>query len=258
MIKFTLREIYHIIIGVLILGFVFGFNDGQQTFVLGYWLLNLLLTTILAAIVLLIHVLGHKISASQYHILAIFQLWSFKRYWITRSSSFPLNFSMGVRRITLNNFYLGPVITLLVTLFSKGNLFFIPLEAYLIKAEKFRRFGHDFLTITHYENARIAFSGILANILASVILQIFNSNGIFDKLIFMNLMFVMYCVLPLPHLDGIKIFIGSKPLFVFGYTLSLFSLLFLQSLNPFYSLMLILLTSFLLVLVYLYLRVYRR
>jgi hypothetical protein len=257
MLKFTPTEIKHLIIGILIMGFVFGFNDGRETFVLGYWLLNILRYIILAAIVILVHTMGHKIIASRYNIFTTFQILGFKRYWITKSAGFPRDINIGIKKFTIKNFYIGPVITLLVTIFSNGKLFFVPLEMYLMKTKKIRRVGYEFTAVTHYENAKIAFSGILANVVLSMILQIFNTTGIFDKLIFMNLVFAMYCILPLPHLDGIKIFMGSKPLYLFSFFLVLFSLLFLKSLFPIYSLFLILAASILSAIAYIYLRVYR-
>jgi len=257
MLKFTVTEIKHLIVGILILGFVFGFNDGRESFVLNYWLLNLLRFVILAAIVILVHVAGHKIMAAKYNIFAVFQIWGLKRYWLTKSQRFPIHIHMGLKTFTIQNFYIGPLAALLIAIFSNGKLFFVPLESYLIRTDKLKRIGYEFTTVTHYENAKIAFFGIFASVFASLILQIFNSSGIFDKLIFMNLVFAMYCVLPLPHLDGIKIFAGSKPLYVFSFSLALFSLLFLQSLSPVYSLALIVLASALAVMAYIYLGVYK-
>ena len=61
---FTKKEIVHLAISVVVLAFVFGFDDGQSIFVFSYWITNLFRILLLVAVSILLRELFIKLTAN--------------------------------------------------------------------------------------------------------------------------------------------------------------------------------------------------
>ena len=55
-IQFTTKEISAVVISALVLGFVFGFDDGREVFEFSLWFSNFWLMTVLALVSLIIYI----------------------------------------------------------------------------------------------------------------------------------------------------------------------------------------------------------
>lgn len=226
-------QIKDFIITILVVTFVFAFDDKQPAFQLGPWLTNFLQVSIGVAIVVLIHYFGHKWAARRYSTDVVHRVWSIRRYGIHEKAHFPAKIDfLRITAIPIHSFPLGSVLAVVVSFLSNGRFFFIPVESIDIGGEEHRRMGRWRLKILEKEIARIAFAGPAANMLFAFILQAFNQSGIFKDIIFISCLYALYHMIPWSQLDGAKIFFGSIYLYVFGLAFLLLSFLLLMLLSP--------------------------
>lgn len=246
-------EIKDFIISVIILGFVFGFDDGREAFQLTPWLINFIKICLLSTIALLIHHLSQRIIAKKFGCQTEHEIWRVKQYGFSSKSHFPITLHLGFTRFILNSFPLGILLPILVTFLSNGQLFFAATGVCLISVNKAYRIGKKYTRLTNYETAKITLSGPLANILFAIILKIFSGfNPMFDQLILINSMLAISNMIPFPHLDGGSIYFGSRPLFVFSFVFILGCVILLQYLSIISTLFLSLLIAIILVIAYFY------
>lgn len=248
---FRKPEIKDLIISILILGFVFGFDDGKKTFELTPWLLNFIKICLLSTIALLVHHLSQKITAKKFGCQTKHEIWRIKHYWFGAKSHFPITLHFGFTKIILNSFPLGIFLPIIITFLSDGQLFFAATAMCLISVNKAHRIGRKYIRLTNYETAKITLAGPLANILLAIILKIFSGfNPIFDQLILINSMLAISNMIPLPHLDGGSIYFGSRPLFAFSFAFIFGCVILLNHLTIISTLILSMLIAIILVALY--------
>ncbi len=214
------------ILTILIVTFVFAFDDKQTTFQINYWLLNFLRVGIGVSIVVLVHYLGHKIVAKHYGAQITHQFWSIKRFGFPKKAKFS-NLKKGINSIPL-----GGILAVIITFLSNGKLFFFPVESIEVKAKEYKRLGRNKLKILEKEVARIAFAGPTANIFFAFILQSFNEYGGFNQIILTSCLYAVYSMIPWSQLDGAKIFFGSLNLYIFALSFVLLSFFLLMIIPP--------------------------
>lgn len=205
---------------IIVVTFVFAFDDKQATFQLGYWLRNFLQVAIGVTLVVLVHYFGHKWSARRYGTDVVHKIWSVKRYGLATKA----HFRVGIP--------LGSIFAVIISFLSNGKFFFTAVEAFDIKGEEYSRIGRWRLKVLEREVARIAFMGPLFNIIFAFLLQSFNKSGMFDQLILISCLYALYHMIPWSQLDGAKIFFGSLYLYIFGLAFLLFSFLLVMLLPP--------------------------
>ena len=228
------KEILSLLITILTLTFVFGFNDNQAVFVPLYWFKNLIRMFLIAGATVLIHDLAHKLIASRYGGKAEHKVWGIKRYGFSKRSELPVKFSKT--KIPINSIPLGTIFAALVTFASRGLFYFTAIESYELTEDRKKRVGRRFPHITEFENSLIAFAGPLASMLFALVLQIFNSSGIFDIFITMNITYSLYHMIPISSLDGCKILFGGKYFYVFASAILVIMALIMKSLTAFQAL----------------------
>lgn len=214
--EYTRREIGYLITVILVLAFVFGFNDGKDTFDLAYWLAHFFKILLIVAISIFIHDFAHDLMAKKYGFISEYRVWGIKRFGFM-SQSFPKTINLFGRQVTIQSFPLGIVIALAVMLLSNGKAFFSAVSSYGLVIKKTHRLGRQFIEVTDFEEAKIAVAGPIACILLVVVLKMFNGSGAFDEMILINSWMAFWDMIPLPGLDGAKVFYGSKPLYVFSF-----------------------------------------
>ncbi|MBI5872126.1 hypothetical protein HZB88_03500 [archaeon] len=254
---FRKQEIKPLLIALFVVTLAFAFDDKSETFRWGYWLLNFIKILILVAIAFLVHEMAHKWYAGKLGFSTVFDLWNVKRFSWRLSPTFPRTFHFGRKAYTIHSIPLGIVLSLIITFFSNGALFFIPVSVYRLVIEKASRIGKRFYQITEYEEARIAMMGPLANILLALILKILNFNGIFDDAILINGLYGLYNMIPLAALDGSKILYGSRLLYVFGAAFILLAFVLLLIANALTALIASLIFAVIAAAVYYYFMMYR-
>src|SRR3989338_11367712 len=88
---FNKKEIFSLIIALIILTFVFGFNDKSEVFVFTNWLSHFLYVFFVVLIVLFVKELGHKVFALWRDCDVKFEIWSIKSLWFSKASELSLN-----------------------------------------------------------------------------------------------------------------------------------------------------------------------
>jgi len=238
------KEIKHILIAVLILTFVFGFNDRQSSFVFSYWIKNLITVALMVTITILVHNLAHKLTAKRFGGKTEFRVWSMRRYGFARDAKLPLYLDfLRLKIIPIKVFPLGPIIAVLAALFSKGRLYLPLVESFEIEQERHKRIGRKFPNITEYEHSLIALAGPISNILFALILQTVNSSGIFDFFITINVLYALVHLIPFSNLDGTKILFGTKYLYLFIALSTLIIFLVIKALTSLQSLSIAIIVS---------------
>ncbi len=209
---FDKKELNLIILSILLLSFAFGFNDGQQDFVLSYWISHLILVIILVTISILIIELAIRNIAKMYDCSIEYKLWGIKRFFLGRILGFYIDTTLK-RKIPL-----GIILCTLGAFISKGAFIFALIQNHLIKenaqVRSLRRSQH----VSELETA-IIYSVVpltaLFLVCVAKILQI-------DTLALINSYFAIFFIIPFPSSDAIRFLFSAKffYLFIFMFVLT--------------------------------------
>lgn len=202
---FNQQEISGLAIAIIITAFIFSFRDwGAETFDARVGLYHLFLIIIIAAISFLFRFSCQKIYALGQGYKAEFKVW-----WV------------------------GLAITLLLAFVSLGKL---PLvlagtvtTAFMVKA----RLGEFRYGFSYWNNAIIALWGILGNLIMALLFAVgsyFMPESYFlSKGVLLNIIMALGALLPLPQLEGLTIFFGSRQLYFLSLLIVLVSMALLLS-----------------------------
>ncbi len=227
------HQIRDFITTILVVTFVFAFDDKQATFELGYWLTNFLQVAVGVTLVVLVHYFGHKWAARRYGTDVVHKVWGIRRYGLHARAHFPIKIHLwDITVIPMNSFPLGSVLAVIISFLSNGGFFFTAVESFDIKSDEYTRLGRWRLKVLEREIARIAFAGPAFNIIFAFILKSFNTSEMFNQLILISCLYALYHMVPWSQLDGAKIFFGSIYLYVFGLAFLLLSFLLIMLLPP--------------------------
>lgn len=192
---FSPHEFTGLAIATLITGFIFSFRDwGGEQFDAFTGLQHLFLVFIIAALSLFFRTACQKIYALDEGYKADYNPW-----WMGMGISLVLGFlSFG---------YL-PLILI-------GNMS----AAFMIR-QRLGEFRHAF---NYWHNAMISYWGMLGNLIMAILFSIgayfAPESYFFSKGIILNLVMAACSLLPLPQLDGLSIFWGSRKIYVLGILL---------------------------------------
>jgi Zn-dependent protease len=197
--SFNRKELISFAVATVLLAFIFGFDDGRATFSFAPWFGNYILVLILVFIALFFRVAIQKMVALAYGINAQFKMWSY-------------GLAIGAALILLSN---GKLILLL-----PGSIMFVHLTS--------ERLGQFRYGLNYGDCGRIAALGSVANMVLGMftkqMMRMLNfSSPVLDKLIYINFLLALFMMLPIPPMDGITSFFGSRMTYVvifgliFGY-----------------------------------------
>src|SRR3989338_2176599 len=193
--RYSHHELAGLTIAILITGFVFSFRDwGGEQFDAFLGLQHLFAVFIIAAFSLFFRTACQKIYALDEGYKAEFRPW-----WMGMGISLVLGFlSFG---------YLPLVLI--------GNMS----AAFMIR-QRLGEFRHAF---SYWHNAMISYWGMLGNLIMAILFSIgayfVPGSYFFNKGIMVNLIMAACSLLPLPQLDGLAIFWGSRKIYVLGILL---------------------------------------
>ncbi len=209
-IKFSSIEKKHIIIITIILSFVFSFREwGAEKFSLNAGLLNWLQYLIAVAIILIIKQAAHKIIAEKQGASSELRIWSIKRYGLGKSKQFPVSF-LGYK---IESLPLGLILSIILSFLSNGIIRFAAVASSEMKEEA--RMHKKFKNLTHTEIALNSLIGLSLTLLLAILFQTLTFSGInLDKLTTVAYTITLYSLIPLSGLDGAKILLGSKMLYL--------------------------------------------
>ena len=224
---FTKREILSLCSSILILGFVFGFDDGQETLKFGYWVLNLFKSLIFVTIVFVLYLSAQKLQARHFGADCTYKIWSLQRFGFNVRHKIPFKIPIGI------------ILSLFFVFISKGKLTFTAIGEKEINSNI--KTGRKRIDITEFEESLIILAGPLMNVLLIMVANIISnvSNINLDLFVNINFYFALFNLLPLPGLDGMKLFFGSRSLYIFGVLFVILSMFLIN-----YNLILGLIASF--------------
>lgn len=251
---FTKKEIKALLISILIVALAFGFDDKKPSFDAGYWFANLFRMFMVVAIAFLMKEFVRKLVAKTQGFDTEYGLWNVKRYRLKPEPA-VVNF-LGKSWI-IKSIPAGAILSVLVTLVSKGKLFFVAIGSYDLIIKKSSRFGKKTFHITDYDEAKIAVVGPLVNVALMIIFQFFNSRGTFDNFVYINGMIAAFHMIPISSLDGAKIFFGSKIMYMFTLAFVLGTVLLIKVLAPAITLALAGIFAIIFASIYYYYRIYK-
>ncbi len=220
MVKFSSSEIQVIIIASVVLGVVFGYDDGQEIFQMSYWLTNLVLMTFFAFFSFIVYAVSHKMRAKRSGSEATMEIWSLSRF------SFKPE---GVLKGPIKKIPVGIIIPFILMILTKGALKFAAITSTQTKTISSKRIGKEFRYTTEFEEAQIALAGpLMALIVAFIAKALTPLIPGMEHLMMMNLYIALFNMIPLPKVDGLRVYFGSPFLFSFFLALIIVSFFFLR------------------------------
>jgi len=186
------KEIGVILLAGIIIGYLYSFLEFT-------WMKWLFMSSLGIAIVA-VHSFGQKIAARMLDSSTETSLWTMEQFGFKSNRKFTRSFPAGI---------FLPVFFIVATL---GRLKFTAITTFEALALPRLR---SFSKITERQLAMIALSGAIANVLVGFASFLMGYNDF----AMMNLYFAFFNLFPLSSLDGMKIFFGSRLLWVFSFSL---------------------------------------
>src|SRR3989338_670042 len=189
---FTPLEIRSIIIAILIIVFVFSFKEWGygDAFDVPLGLFNFFNAILIVALSFLVHI-------------------SIQRIW-SLGTGYRLEWKMWT---------VGLLFSLIMAFLTNGAVWLIIPGGFIVHHMAGHRLGWFRYDINYWALGLIAFAGPLANILLAIVfksLSGFVSNALIQKVIIFNIMYAVFSMVPIPPLDGSKVYFGARMLYAFG------------------------------------------
>ncbi|HLD02298.1 MAG TPA: hypothetical protein VJC07_01195 [Candidatus Nanoarchaeia archaeon] len=187
----TTKEKIDFLIVVAVLGFVFGFDDGSKTFDFGIWISNIVMMIVFAAIAVLVNQFGHWFVASRYGCDIVFGLWITHRYNIRKSAKLRRGFPIGI------------LLSLILTLFSSGQVPFGAIWTNKVEPSRKSRFGRKYISMSDLELARIHAAGPIVLVVFALLLKpLVDIFPEMKSLAFVCMALAVATLIPFPMLAG--------------------------------------------------------
>ncbi len=190
--KFTQSELRGLIIAILIIAFVFSYDDWGpgNTFVLSIGIYNFFNAILIVALSILVHDAGQRIWALAIGYRLEFKMWSF-----------------------------GLGTAIVAALLTKGSLPLVIPAGFMLHHLAGHRLGFFRYGINYFGQAMVALAGPLSTLMLIILLKVlsvFSPNPLIQKAIIFNVIYSITCLIPIPPLDGSKIYFGSRMLYAFA------------------------------------------
>ncbi len=243
---FTKKETKDLTIAILILGLIFSFNEwGIKTFELLIGIKNLLRAIILSAIILLTQTFTEKMAGKKIGIDIFYSLWK-------------ISPPQRIKHFFNKKIYLGIIISILFSIIIKGKAVLPIVGGFSTQESQTKRIGRRFTRIKEFELAEIAFLGIIANLIFVILfkLLIYTNLPFFQKGMYIATTLTIINLLPIPPLNGSKIFFGSRAFYVLTLVFIVSSVIFLYTFSIITSIILAVIMALVLSVLYFYHREY--
>jgi hypothetical protein len=210
------REIIWILMGIFLMTLLLTFQNNtlQLSKALNYFFISFLIITV--------SILFKKITARKVDVEIEIMLWQFNRWWISRKSYFKKEIPIGILLPLILSFLSTGIIRFLT---------FFQFEAEALPSKVAKNYGRRrFSTVLEWDYALIAFystAGVwLLSIIASYVGHNYNFNFPLLELAKYSFYYTIYNLIPFGGLDGLKLLMGSRPLYIFTLFLLLIVSLF--------------------------------
>lgn len=192
------REFLHILAAIVLFTIVGSFSFAMQS----DWAL-IPKVFLFATLIVLLSIFTKKIVAYWLDSDVEHELWKFSRYGLKQSSHFKKEIPAGI------------IFPLILTVFTLGwTKFsaFLTYEARALKRRAAKRFGvYSYSELTELHNSLIGAAGITICFLLAIIAYFCSPT--LEYLAKLSVFYALSNLLPLPKLDGMQIFFGSRTLY---------------------------------------------
>ena len=240
--SFEKQEIKELIVAVIIAAFVFSFNEwGIQSFSFKIGIINLIRALLICTIIFPVRAYVQKVIARRFDCTSKFKLLALREQ-IQKPLMIEEIISKRTKQIIK---YIGPLITVLVTLASYGRFILVLLSTAYIEPNKTKRVGRKYIHVTDSEFGQIALAGPATDL---IILTIFKLLLPIAPLFFQKGMFIasalaIFHILPIPKMDGGQLFFHWKSLYIFAIIFTIIFIITIYEMTVFNTLMVSLILS---------------
>jgi len=188
------RERRDIFISIIVVAFIFAFNDGRESFEPVLWFFNYILTVLIVAISILAFDFVMKVAALQQGFRAEYRMW-------------PQGLAIGV----------------IIALLTGGKFYVILPGGLFLHHVMILRIGKWRYGLNTVAQGTVAAAGPAANLVLATIALMFSAQlnifpEFFAYVASINFWFMIYQLFPLPRINGIHIFFMSRLAYVFIFS----------------------------------------
>mgnify|MGYP001569827411 CR=1 FL=1 len=224
--RFTHYELRGLVIATLAIAFIISFKEwGTAAFDFSVGIYNLFNSILIVALSILVHDAGQRLWGLAIGYRVEFRMWTF-----------------------------GLIIALIVAFVSNGSLWLIVPSGFLLHHLAGHRLGWFRYGINYFGQAMVALAGPLFTLMLVIFLKVmgaFFPSALMHKAIVFNVVYAITSLLPIPPLDGSKIYFGSRMLYAFALPAIAFStILMVVNVPVFFALVLSFLVGIVLWLTY--------
>lgn len=203
--KFSPAELRGIIISILVIAFIISFDEwGYGANInISVGLLNLGNAILITALTLLVRHSAQRIGALQIGFTAEYRMWT----W-------------------------GLLLGLVLAFVSNGNIWLLMPAGIVCHHLAGHRLGWFRYGINYYAVGIVALWGPLANVLLVIFFKIISTmiyNPLIEKAILLNIGMAIWTMLPIPPMDGSRVFFGSRLTYIFSLAFIIFACLLLYA-----------------------------
>ena len=225
--KFSPYEARGLTIAILVVGFIISFKEwGAGKFDFSVGIFNMFNAILIAALSIFIHDAGQRIWGLAIGFRIEFRMWTF-----------------------------GLIAALAIAFISNGNIWIIVPGGFMLHHLAGHRLGFFRYGVNYFGQAMVALAGPLFTLMLIIFLKtlgaFFPDNVLIEKAVMFNIIYLITSMLPVPPLDGSKIFFGSRMLYAFVLpAMIVASMLMIVKIPVFFALVLSVLVGVILWLVY--------
>lgn len=193
---FSPKELKNLVLVILILGFVVGFNDGRSEFEIIPWLFNLFNCILIVALSVFVRETVRRAHALHFGHKVEFKIWVF-----------GLGFSLVAAVVSMGK----------IPILVYGGMLASILPAH--------RLGYFRYRLSYHDLAGVSFLTNFSSLVLAVFFKIFTflPNPLIQKAMVINLLFACTNMLPIPPMDGANIFYAHRVGYIFALVLILTS-----------------------------------
>ena len=185
---FSKKEWYFVLLSIVAMTFIVGFNDGRDHFDPVHYGINLLASLIAVSIAFFIHELAHRITAA----------------------------NLGYKVEFKPSLY-GLLAGILITLLSYGKVMLLAHGSFYLNIMEKHRLGYFRHYLGYFDNGKVAVAAPLANLAAAMFFSLFTfiPGPLIEKIILVNALMAIVQILPIPFLDGAHVMYAARNLYPF-------------------------------------------
>ncbi|MBN2454605.1 hypothetical protein JXB11_03600 [Candidatus Woesearchaeota archaeon] len=176
-----------LLLSIVILAFIVGFNDGREVFEWGPWLQNFILGLIAVIIAVFVHQSVQRIFGLE----------------------------QGYR-VEFKPFIYGLIGGLVIAFMSYGKLIVLAYSGLKLNIMEKHRLGYFRYQLGYFQLGKISAMGPIANLMVAILFSVmtFLPAAFIEKMVLVNVLFAITNMLPIPPMDGANVLYASRIIYV--------------------------------------------